>query len=94
MMMQGHTELSKDTRPIRAIWFLDGEEGLYSEGWQVGDGLRGGDTVMKIVAYDEHGEMGCVPWVAVVGLEGVALRMPARNIAIDYLWPLKSKGEN
>lgn len=72
---KGNTELSRDTRPIAAVWFERGEGG-----WRVDD-----NGCAKIEAYDENGSMANVPWVAIYNHDGVIVsRIPAGMLSIVY----------
>jgi len=72
----GHTELSKEPRSIRMVHDADGNGNQYVVG------TRG---VTKILAYDEHGDLDFVPWIAVFTGEGkIWVRFPAKNIAVYY----------
>lgn len=70
----GHTELSRDPRPIVSIAW-DGPEYFKV-------GVSG---VTKIVAYDESGHMSNIPWLAVFKGDEIALRTAADHVAINYL---------
>lgn len=78
-LTKGYTALSKDRRPIRAIFFP--AEG--AAGYIVGDS-RDGCHCDAIEAYDEHGEMGWVPWVAVIEDGQIIARLPAWQISVHY----------
>jgi hypothetical protein len=73
---KGHTELSKDPRPIQAIyWPMEG-----AGGYRVGD--ASGAT--RIEAYDENGQMAAVPWVAVFKGDDLICRVPADQVSVHY----------
>lgn len=76
MLPKGRTALSADTRTIRAIYY----EGR--GGFEVGDG-----QITHIEAYDENGEMGFVPYLAVFNGPKIAARVPARLVSVHYEIP-------
>lgn len=78
-LLKGNTELSKDTRPIEAVYFTDGEGGFL-----VGAKYRNGE-VTGIEAYDESGHMANIPWVAVFMDGKLAVRVPADRVSIHYV---------
>lgn len=69
---RGHTELSKDDRPITSAI---GERGNFGVG-ELG--------VTKIVAYDEYGDQAFIPWLAIFKGDSIAIRCPARDMTISY----------
>ena len=71
-MERGHTEMSKDSRPI---YSAIGDNGRY---------IVGSLGVTKIEAYDENGEMAYVPWLAVFQGDELAYRVPARCMSVCY----------
>lgn len=71
-LVQGRTELSKDARPIAGIFH--GPAHRYV----------GTDGVTKIVAYDEHGQYGWVPWYAVYQGDEIFERIPATEWGVQY----------
>ena len=73
---KGQTTLSKDNRPIHAIYW-PGENG---QSFTVGT-----CGVTKIEAYDENGHMANIPWVAVLKGEEIAIRAPADQVFVQYL---------
>ncbi len=68
----------EDDREIDHIYQLTQVEG--GDGWRVGY-----DKVTRIVAYEERGECGLVPWFAVFK-EGPApaVRVPAHSFIVGY----------
>ena len=44
----------------------------------------GRDGVTKIVAYDEGGQCGCVPWLAVYKGDFLWMRLSAANVRVTY----------
>lgn len=79
-MNKGHTQLSQDERPIKAVWWpAEGDRGH-----KVGDPYDGTDTVTKIEAYDESGHMSHIPWIAVFGNDGIIVRIPADQVSVHY----------
>lgn len=72
---KGNTVLSQDPRPITGIFF-DDEEGSH---FQVGE-----FEVTSIVAYDENGLGGCIPWLAVYEGERIVRRVPAHMVEVAY----------
>lgn len=74
-MLQGRTELSKYDLPIQAVHQMSGDDNY----------VVGHKGVTRIVPYDECGEMGLVPWVAVFAGERLWCRMPARDLKIYYM---------
>ena len=72
---KGQTELSKDTRPIKAIAWDDAEQSHFKVG-QSG--------VTRIEAYDENGSMSFVPWLAVFKGDDIVHRCPADQVSIGY----------
>lgn len=73
---KGHTELSKDARPITAIVWPN--ETL-SPHFKVGQ-----SGVTSIEAYDENGHMASIPWLAIFKGDEIVLRTPACHVAISY----------
>lgn len=74
-LIRGHCPLSQDDMPIKAVHQMSGDDNYVV-------GVKG---VTRIMAYDEHGEMDWVPWVAIYAGERLWLRMPARNLKIYYM---------
>jgi hypothetical protein len=73
-MTKGHTELSRDARPIWSVfWPVEGA------GFTVGQG-----KCTRIEAYDENGELAHVPWVAVFFGDEIVARIPANQVAVHY----------
>lgn len=79
-MSKGNTELSRDERSIKAVWW----PGEGDAGYRVGDPHSGDDTVMKIEPYDECGHMSHIPWIAVFGKNGIIARIPADHVSVHY----------
>lgn len=74
-MMKGHTVLSSDERPIKAIYW----PGENEPGWIVGE-----SGCTRIVAYDENGSMANVPWLAVFVGDHLRMRVPADQVSVHY----------
>lgn len=72
---RGHTPLSEDERPIKAI---------YWPGEGAGGFTAGEYGCTKIVAYDENGSMSHVPWIAVFKGDEIAVRLPADQVSVHY----------
>ena len=68
-------QMSSDPRPISAIFFPGDDSNWY----QVG-----GAGVTKIEIYQEPGEMGMVPWIAVYQGTHLWQRIPARFCIVQY----------
>lgn len=69
-----HTELSRDNRAIKLIDVHPAQTTF-----RVGD-----KGITKIVAYDEHGEGGYVPWIAIFIDKGIWKRIPASMCSVTY----------
>ena len=75
---KGHTELSKDERPISGIFWPTEQSPV----------VVGENSVTSIEAYDECGSMSHVPWLAVIrGDDGIILRVPADHVSVSYVQP-------
>lgn len=72
---KGNTELSKDVRPIKSVYWASESDLRHA----VGD--RG---CTRIEAYDESGHMARVPWIAVFRGDEIAVRFPADQITVYY----------
>ena len=71
----GHTELSRDQRPINAIyWAAEG-----ADWFEVGR-----NNITAIRAYDENGQMSHIPWLAVYRGDEIVVRVPAEQVSIHY----------
>ena len=74
--MDSRTELTKDERTIKSVWFLNEGGG----GYEVGD--RFGTT--KITAYAESGHMAMIPWIAIWKGNEISVRVTAEAVIIHY----------
>lgn len=79
----GSTILSKDYRPIKTIAWDQEDEPNYSVGTL---------GVTEIVAYDEHGQMSYVPWLAVIMGDVICVRVPADQVMVVYWRPGEQEG--
>ncbi len=70
---KGHTELSRDDRPIQALYWPNDET--------VEVGKHG---CTRIEAYDECGSMSHVPWLAVFHDDHLNMRVPADHVEVVY----------
>lgn len=75
---KGHTALSNDPRKIMSVETMG--EGAANYRW-----VRNDSRVSKIEAYDEHGQMDWVPWIAIFHGDEIWVRLPAHNLKISYL---------
>ncbi len=71
---RGGTVLSRDERPIQAIFYNGSEEGWTAD--------RSGGT--EIVAYDENGQGAPVPWIAILKNGRIQNRIPAHLVEVYY----------
>lgn len=70
--------IPEDKREIQAIWLDD------QNGWSVGRASPSGFTALctRIVAYEELGQMACVPWFAVYDGDVLVVRVPAHRCQV------------
>lgn len=74
------TVLEADKRPILYAEFLPPEE--CAPCWTTHDGPD--KSCDEIQAYNENGEMGPVPWLAIIKGGEIIARLPARFCEIGY----------
>ena len=71
---KGHTELSRDKRPISHITWPDNAT------------IRVGEIgITRIEAYDENGHMGMIPWLAIIKDDQIASRVMADQVMVSYV---------
>lgn len=73
---RGHTVLSQDDRPIRAVRYISEPDGSWHE--------IGRSGIDRIAAYDEKGDLDWAPWIAVFSPTEIIVRIPAWAVAVHY----------
>ncbi len=74
-------DIAGDSRPIKAVYW--GE--VYGDGiWRLGDQFVKEGVITKIVTYEEDGQSGPVPWVAVYVGEKLVARSDCAGATIHY----------
>jgi hypothetical protein len=77
-LTRGNTELSRESEPITEIESVEGDREWVRWNFMASNGK-------KIEAYDEMGENGWQPWLAVFSKDGKCLfRVPAHRALIFY----------
>lgn len=74
---KGHTELSRDARPITMIEWPQVEPGS-TRYFLVGSNCE------RIEAYDENGHMSQIPWLAVFLAGEIHCRVAADQVSVLY----------
>ncbi len=75
-----YKDIAADPRPIKSISWGD----TYGDGWWMVGHKFADDPITKIVSYEEDGQVGSVPWVAVYVGDKIVARSDCAGATILY----------